>query len=373
MRKQGLFNRNAMAVLALSATMAIGHTAFAQSSNVPSWNSPRAPSTNTPITETADACANICSASAMCASYSFRPFPAIRGGRSGGQCQFNRTSVPNFENGVISGLPTRSSAMATIAQATPPNRTAVSAPRQASANNVAAGSNYNGTRGANYSVTPLNQNRPTNAVALNNSQPPPAAAPSSRTGAAISFERPNTSAPVTRPPQTPPPPPSQTARAAPQPTAPTQTTARALPHSRSPSTPATQAAPSHTANAAPAAAPTQRTAATGIEQFRGPDGMIDAAEMRRAQLRNQQAQNTPQYSVQNPWTSAADEQLTGRATEGVDWTQTRPVPTAAEPTPTRRAATDTSSSQENQSRNTDEAEPTTPSASPRGPLRKRAQ
>ncbi|MEK7661257.1 MAG: hypothetical protein AAB680_04380, partial [Pseudomonadota bacterium] len=166
MRKQGLFNRNALAVLALSATMAIGHTAFAQSSNVPSWNSPRAPAGNTSVTENADACANICSASAMCASYSFRPFPAIRGGRSGGQCQFNRTSVPNFENGVISGLPTRSSVSATIAQATTPVRTPVAAPRQATANNVAAGNNYDGTRRANYSVTPLNQNRATNAIAL---------------------------------------------------------------------------------------------------------------------------------------------------------------------------------------------------------------
>jgi hypothetical protein len=101
--------------------------------------------------------------------------------------------------------------------------------------------------------------------------------------------------------------------------------------------------------------------------------MIDAAEMRRAQLRNQQAQNTPQYSVQHQWTSAGDEQLTGRATEGVDWTQSRPVPTEPATAPERRTASDALSNQESQSRNTDEAEPVTPSARPHGPLRKRAQ
>lgn len=43
------------------------------------------------------------------------------------------------------------------------------------------------------------------------------------------------------------------------------------------------------------------------ESFRGPDGMIDAAEMRRAQLEAARAQGTPAYSVQREWEAVAAE------------------------------------------------------------------
>lgn len=363
MRNKCIFTKPALAAMALFVSLAICQAASAQSSGAPSWNNSRAASPNTGVTESADACAVVCSASAMCASYSYRPFPAVRGGRSGGQCQFNRTSVPNFENGVISGLPTRSAVSATIAEATPPNRSPASPPLQTS-------SNYNGTRGANYAVTPLTPNRQTNAVALNN--PPPT--PINTNGAAVSFERPPATPVTARPASAPAP--TQTARAAPAPAAPNQTQARTQAHSRPPVT--QTAAPTQLAapvvNQMPTAAPAPRAAATtGIEQFRGPDGMIDAAEMRRAQLRNQQAQNTPQYSVQHQWTSAADEQLTGRSTEGVDWTQSRPVPMAAEPTPRARGNGETATNTETTRNNPDEGEQLETSSRPRGPLRKRAQ
>lgn|GEM_PF-2718482 len=376
MSKIGPLRTHKLAAVAIFASLAICQSAFAQQSNAPSWNNARVGGA-TVVTQSANDCANVCSASAMCASYSFRPFPVVRGGQSGGQCQFNRTSVPNFENGVISGLPSRMSASAVIAQAPPPNRMPA-APAQQTQTTV---SNYNGTRGANYSVAPLERSRQSNAMALNNLTIP-TASPNS-TGAAVSFERPNASPTNSLPVQpaaqrqTQPQPRPSVASPRPTQTIPTtQTAMSAQPSARAPaSQPATNAAPL-AANVVPSNTVAQQqrsTSNTSIEQFRGPDGMIDAAEMRRAQLRNQQAQNTPHYSVQNQWTSAADEQLTGRTTEGVDWTQTRPVQMERETAPTRRETRESASNTETSEAIANEIEQSEPSTRSRGPLRKRAQ
>jgi hypothetical protein len=49
------------------------------------------------------------------------------------------------------------------------------------------------------------------------------------------------------------------------------------------------------------------------ESFRGADGMIDAAEMRRAQLDASRANGTPTYSVQREWEAIAAEQQRAQA------------------------------------------------------------
>jgi hypothetical protein len=49
------------------------------------------------------------------------------------------------------------------------------------------------------------------------------------------------------------------------------------------------------------------------ESFRGADGMIDAAEMRRAQLEASRATGTPSYSVQREWEAVAAEQQRAEA------------------------------------------------------------
>jgi hypothetical protein len=88
------------------------------------------------------------------------------------------------------------------------------------------------------------------------------------------------------------------------------------------STPASATTPVRNAPAA-AAPPRQETAARGTtgrtaprppvrdpfnpESFRGADGMIDSAEMRRAQLNAAREQGTPAYSVQREWEAVAAE------------------------------------------------------------------
>lgn len=49
------------------------------------------------------------------------------------------------------------------------------------------------------------------------------------------------------------------------------------------------------------------------ESFRGADGMIDAAEMRRAQLEASRNGGTPSYSVQREWEAVAAEQQRAEA------------------------------------------------------------
>jgi hypothetical protein len=79
----------------------------------------------------------------------------------------------------------------------------------------------------------------------------------------------------------------------------------------------------------PAAPPRQETAArpttgrnaprapvrdaSNPESFRGADGMIDAAEMRRAQIEAARTQGTPAYSVQREWEAVAAEQQRAEA------------------------------------------------------------
>jgi hypothetical protein len=76
------------------------------------------------------------------------------------------------------------------------------------------------------------------------------------------------------------------------------------------------------------------------ESFRGPDGMIDAAEMRRAQLNAARDQGTPAYSVQREWEAVAAEGQRAEAAGEVrvdPLAGTSPVPPPPETRAERRA------------------------------------
>ncbi len=76
------------------------------------------------------------------------------------------------------------------------------------------------------------------------------------------------------------------------------------------------------------------------ESFRGADGMIDAAEMRRAQLIAAREQGTPAYSVQREWEAVAAEQQRAEAAGEVrvdPLAGTAPVPPPPETRGERRA------------------------------------
>jgi hypothetical protein len=76
------------------------------------------------------------------------------------------------------------------------------------------------------------------------------------------------------------------------------------------------------------------------ESFRGADGMIDAAEMRRAQLNFAREQGTPAYSVQREWEAVAAEQQRAEAAGEVKVDPllgTAPVPPPPETRSERRA------------------------------------
>jgi hypothetical protein len=80
--------------------------------------------------------------------------------------------------------------------------------------------------------------------------------------------------------------------------------------------------------------------ASNPESFRGADGMIDAAEMRRAQLEAARAQGTPSYSVQREWEAVAAEQQRAEAAGEVrvdPLAGSAPVPLPPETRAERRA------------------------------------
>lgn len=363
---------------AILASIAFLSADNSNAQSTPSWNV-SLPGQNNAVTQNADDCANLCSQTALCASYIYKPFTGAQEHQTGGQCRFSRSSSPPNETGAIVGRPAR-------------NRITENVPT-----GPAIRSNPNASNGGNYSVAPITQTAPVRQMANN-----PTPAPQSNVnnnGAAISFERrsaPSTPAQAPRPvQQTTPATPAthaQPAASSNQVNAATPSRATANSSHRPSPAPAQAVAPARTAannhmatNAQPApahpvapapvhpvaAAPTQpvQTAnnASGIDRFRGPDGMIDAAEMRRAQLHSQQAQNTPQYSVQYQWQPAADAQLTGSDLDGIDLTKTRPVPM---PEPARRSNNNHNSDDENSSNNTSSSTNESANTQSRNPLQR---
>lgn len=90
--------------------------------------------------------------------------------------------------------------------------------------------------------------------------------------------------------------------------------------------------------AMPAAAPMQSPApaqqATDLSKFRGSDGMVDAAAMRRAQINSARATGQPAYAVQREWEAVEQERQRAAANGEVrpdPLAGTVPVPQAPQP------------------------------------------
>lgn len=132
--------------------------------------------------------------------------------------------------------------------------------------------------------------------------------------------------------------PQASSRAATQRSTPAQSAAPAPQESNAAAPPrqevATVASPSRTSPRQPVRDP------SNPESFRGADGMIDAAEMRRAQLNAAREQGTPAYSVQREWEAIEAERQRAAAAGEVrvdPLAGTTPVPPPPETRAERRA------------------------------------
>ena len=287
----------------------------------------------------ADSCAKACTSDRMCASWSFGGAVATgettsrskkKMGPSPRMCALSQSLSPSRQPGFESGLPRRTAVL------TPTGR-------------------Y-GEGSGNYEVRP--------APWLDPRARAPQAAPGSNQGAPIA---PPPAPPAARMEFSP--------QAAPRPAAPveasqTRSGARGTPRSSvrdmpsqqppqaafdMPQAPAALAAPMAAPTppqmsftpppappAMPAAPPMQSPApaqqATDLSKFRGSDGMVDAAAMRRAQINSARATGQPAYAVQREWEAVEQERQRAAANGEVrpdPLAGTVPVPQAPQPRSTK--------------------------------------
>ena len=245
---------------------------------------------------TPDVCAAACGRDNMCASWTFRPNPNVNGQPAGGQCQFSKPN-PNNAQGSVNFVQARPSA--NVPNWTQSNIPTWNAPNQ---------------RGGNYSVTPLPSYSTQQARVA--SVPSPNIAMASiatpivqhstnptmtNSGASISFERPNSTAPQA------------------QMQAPAQPKLDWRPVETAPQVATTQPSPN-------------------LNAYRASDGSVDAAQMRRDQLASQNRSGQPRYSVQGEWTGVAQSVANGQNQTGIDWANTTPIPQPQEPTQKAQSA-----------------------------------
>ncbi len=262
------------------------------------------------FTSSARECAMACTADITCAAWVFSPVKIGTTGASTGQCNFSNSANINAPQGSQTGLPLRrTNDVNNVNIANAPNSKPI-------ANNNL----YQG----NYSVKPLNNNAQiaNSNIVLNQPNIAPPVQTPPRNNASVSFAPPTQSAPqYVQPPQYQPAPQPQTQQAVQQ----TQ------PVSMAANTP-TSIAPKVTPTNPPEASiqkramgPLRSGQAQNMQQFVGADGMVDAAEMRRAQLRNN-SQNGGGYSVQKEWNEVAQSMANGTNNPSYDYSNTTPIP-----------------------------------------------
>lgn len=276
------------------------------------------------FTSSAKECAMACTADMTCAAWVYSPVKIGTTGASTGQCNFSNSSNISAPQGSQMGLPLRRSN--TVADVNIAN---VPSEKPTSNNNL-----YQG----NYSVKPLNNatkmannnivlNQPINTQPIQNPQ---------KNNASVSFAPPTQSAsqyaaqtqfqPL---PQTQPhPQPQVQIQEAVQQTQPVRMAANS-PTSLSQKSAMPIQPDQNTQKRA--AGPLRSGQTQNMQQFVGSDGMVDAAEMRRAQLRNS-AQNGSGYSVQKEWNEVAQSMANGTNTPSYDYTNTTPIPMPKEET-----------------------------------------
>lgn len=264
------------------------------------------------FTSSAKECAMACTADMTCAAWVYSPVKIGTTGASTGQCNFSNSSNINAPQGSQMGLPLRrSNAVADV------NIANIASDKPASNNNL-----YQG----NYSVKPLNNNvqMANNNIVLNqqNNIPPVQTPP--RNNASVSFAPPTQSAP------------QYVAQTQFQPLPQPQPQAQQSVQQTQPVKMASNSPTSLSQKAAMPIQPDQNTQkrtvgplrsgqTQNMQQFVGADGMVDAAEMRRAQLRNS-SQNGSGYSIQKEWNEVAQSVANGTNNPSYDYSNTTPIP-----------------------------------------------
>lgn len=243
------------------------------------------PNSNSFLAQDQNACASTCSTTRGCASWKFTPYPSENGISRGGICEFSNTPI-NTNTRVQ------------------PQNNVQSVPHWGAQNRTQTVPHWDNSRrtGGNYQVTPLpnyNSAQPKQTYA----PPPQGMAQPQNQGGAVSFERPQ-----------------QTYQQAPKPMS-----APNAQYSQTPQyapAPVQQFAPAPVQQYAPA--PSYQAPQANLNQYRAADGTIDAAEMRRNQMKAQNNQNTPRYSVQSEWNEVARAEANGQ-NQPYDLSNTVPV------------------------------------------------
>lgn len=266
------------------------------------------------FTSSAKECAMACTADMTCAAWVYSPVKIGTTGASTGQCNFSNSANINAPQGSQSGLPLRRTNETN-------NVNIANAPssKPTSNNNL-----YQG----NYSVKPLNNNvqiANSNIVLNQQNNTPPVQTPP-RNNASVSFAPPVQSTSQQYVAQT-------QFQPLPQIQVPAQQAVQQAQPIKMAANSPTSLAPKAVASVPTAEANTQKRTmgplrsgqTQNMQQFVGADGMVDAAEMRRAQLRNS-SQNGSGYSVQKEWNEVAQSMANGTNNPSYDYSNTTPIP-----------------------------------------------
>jgi len=288
---------------------------------------------------TADTCATACTSDRMCASWSFGgTTPTIettsRRSKNMGppprMCSLSKSLTPARQSGYESGLPRRSGALTPTGRFAdgPANYEVRPAPwLDPKARMAQPASSYN--QGA-----PIAPPRPMPPAPTSNpsagrvdfvpTQPSAASPTPNATGTPRSGAR---GMPRTRTSEVQPAPLTQSSFEAPSPVAAAPSSPQPMSYS-SPPNPAPMAMPQPMQGQV---APQQ---ATDLSKFRGADGMVDAASMRRSQINSARATGQPAYAVQREWEAVEEERQRAAANGEVradPLAGTVPVPEAPQP------------------------------------------
>lgn len=262
------------------------------------------------FTTNAQECAMACSNDMLCAAWSFSPIKIGKTNATTGQCQFSNSANLSPMEGAITGLPSR-------------NKTTSlgyfsNTPQQQSQNYMSAAQKQTNTQiyQGNYGVKPLNNEAPIKIANIQkaplNQAPPMQIAPPNK-NAMVSFEPPKQPLPVFIPPQAPPTAPY----IAPKP--PIAPIAPPAPIMLAPNKQEAKTPLGHGTFVKKELSAEQKQA------FVGKDGMIDAAEMRRYEIKQGVKMGANQYSVQKEWNEFAEADIKGTNTSQIDWSKTTPV------------------------------------------------
>lgn len=257
------------------------------------------------FTTNAQECANACSNDMLCASWAFSSIKVGKSEATTGQCQFSNSANISAVPGAIIGLPSRNkTADLGYSSTIPANQMDA---YKSAALKTGNGQIYQG----NYGVKPLNYGPPAkiasnSPIALNVA--PPQIIPPKNNNAMVSFEKPNNvevyKAPVNIIPVK------------------IETPKIEVPVAKTEIKPEVKkvVGPLHSGGF-------QKKELSAEEQkaFIGKDGMIDAAEMRRYELKYGSKKSGGQYSVQKEWNEVAEAMKNGDNVSDIDWSKTKPV------------------------------------------------